>query len=104
MNEELRLCISASKTKVIAFDLAGYLPQSDVLKAYKKVDTFVYLGSTVQANGGSLAEIQCRIVLGKSAMTRLLNVTCNWKMSKEKTRWMLIRTFEFPILLYVAET
>ena len=90
VNEELRLCISALKTKVIAFDPAGYLPQSDVLKAYKKVDTFVYLGSTVQANGGSLAEMQCRIVLGKSVIT-YENVICNRKISEE-TRKRQIRT------------
>ena len=44
-------------------DRAGCLPESDVLKENEKVDTFVYLGSTIEANGGSLVEI--------SALTRL---------------------------------
>ena len=33
-------------------DWAGCLSESDVLKEYEKVDTFVYLGSTIEARAG----------------------------------------------------
>ena len=66
MNEELRLRINASKTKVMVIDQTGSLPESDVLKEYEKVDTIVYLGSTIEDNYGSLVEKWCRITLGKS--------------------------------------
>ena len=79
------------------------LPESDVLKEYEKVETFVYLNSTIKANGGSSAEIWCQISFSKSAMSRLRNITYNQKISKE-TRKRLTRILVFPVFLYVAET
>lgn len=68
---------------------------------YEKVSRFVYLGSTVEAGKGSSAEIQCRIALSKSTMTRLRNITCSRNISR-KTK--LIRLFVFSVFLYATET
>ena len=81
---------------------AGHLPDFKVLNEYKKVETFINMGSTTEAIGGSWAEIRCRITLRKSAMTRLWNVTCNQKIFKEP-RKDLIRTLVFPVVLYASE-
>ena len=62
VSEKLELHINVSKTEVMVIDLAGCLPESDVLKEYEKVDAFVYFGSSVEVNCGSSAEIRCRIV------------------------------------------
>ncbi len=59
--------------------------------------------STIDVNGGSTAEIRRQIALGKSAMARLRNVTCNTKISRE-TRKGLIRSLVFSVVLYGAET
>ena len=77
VSEELRLRTNASKTKVMVIDLAGCLPESDVLREYEKADTLVYFSSAIEANSRSSADIWHRIVLGKTSMTRLWNVTCN---------------------------
>ena len=45
------------------------LPVSTALSEYEKVNTLVYLGSIVKAEGGSLTEIQHKIALSKLTMT-----------------------------------
>ncbi len=103
VSERLGLRINTAKTKVMVIDRAQSLPDSTALGEYEKVNTFVYLGSTVDANGGSSAEIRRRIALGKSAMTRLRNVTCNRIISR-KTRKRLIKSLVFSVFLYASET
>ena len=61
------------------------------------------MGFSIEAYDGSSAEIRYQIALGKSAITKLWNVTCNWKVSKE-TRKRLIRTLAFSVVLYATET
>ena len=77
-SEKLGLCINASKTKVIVVHWAKSLPVSTALSEYEKDYAFVYLGSIIEADGSSSAEIQRRVALSKSAMAKLLNVACNY--------------------------
>ena len=79
-SEELGLRINASKIKVMVVHWAKCLLVSTALSEYEKVNALVYLGSIIRADGGSSAEIQRRIALSKSAMTRLRNVSCNNKI------------------------
>ena len=74
------------------------LEELDVLKEYKKVNISVNLGSIPKASGRSLTEIQRRITVEKSSMARLRNVTCNLKITKEKSE-RLIKTLVFPVFL-----
>ena len=53
VRERLGLRIDAAKTEVMVEDQAESLPNSIALDEYKKVNTFVYLGSTTESNGGS---------------------------------------------------
>ena len=94
VNERLGLRINAAKTKVMVVDRAESLPNFTALGEYEKVNTFVYLGSTIESDGGSSTEIRRRIVLGKAAMTRQWNVTCRRNVSRGK-RKRLIRLLVF---------
>ena len=55
-NEKLALCINASKTKVLVIDQSEYLPVSIALSEYEKVNAFVYLGSIIDVDGGSIIQ------------------------------------------------
>ena len=74
VNKRFGLQINATKIKVMVVDRAKSLPNSMALGEYEKGNTFVYLGSAIESNGGSLAEIRRRIAPGKAAMTRLWNL------------------------------
>ena len=81
ISEDLGLFINVGKTKVMVVDRAGHLPESEALNEFEKVNSFMYLGSLVDADGGSAKEIRRRIALGKAAMPRLRKVTTDWKIS-----------------------
>ena len=51
LSKELELYINASISKVKVIDQARCLPESDLLKEYEKIDSIVYLRSTIEANG-----------------------------------------------------
>lgn len=96
VSEELCIRINIAKTKVMIIDQTGCLPECNALEGYEKVDSVIYLGSTIETCGGLLTEIQHRIALGKSAMTTLRNVTCTWKISKGTTmRLIHTRVFRY---------
>ena len=79
------------------------LPVSAALNEYEKVNAFAYLGSIIEADEGSSAEIQRQITLSKLAMTRLRNIKCSNEISR-KTRKKLIQSLVFSVLLCGAET
>ena len=99
VSERLELRINAAKTKVMAVDRAESFPNSTDLGEYKKVNFFVYLGSSIESNGGSSAEIRRRIALRKAAVTRLRSVTCSTNISRG-TRKRIIRSLVFSVLIY----
>ena len=70
-----------SKTKVLLVDRAKRLPVSRDLSEYKKVNTVVYLGSIIEIDGGSSAEIRYRIAPSKAAMIRLQKTY--WEIRKK---------------------
>ena len=49
----------------MVMDWAGCLPESDVQKEYENVDKLAYLGLTIDASCGSLAEKRHQITLEK---------------------------------------
>ena len=70
----LGLRINVAKTKVMVVNRAESFPNFTNLVEYEEVNTFIYLGSTIESDGGSSAQILRRIALGKAAMTRLRTV------------------------------
>ncbi len=84
VSEKLELCINVSKTKAMVVDLTNCLPISTALSEYKKVNTFVYLGSasTIDTDGGSSAEIRRQITLDIAAMTIDYVLVYRWETQK----------------------
>ena len=58
-SEKFGLGINESKMKVMVVDLADCLPVSTAVSTHRKVSTFVCLGSIIEEDGNSLAEICC---------------------------------------------
>ena len=56
VSKELVLSINVPKIKVLIIDWAECLPESYVLKECEKVETFGDMSSTINTNGGSLAD------------------------------------------------
>ena len=52
VSERLGQRINEVKTEVVVADWAKSLLNSTILGEYEKVNTFVYLGSTIEPNGG----------------------------------------------------
>lgn len=67
------------------------------------VEEINYLGAIINRDGNSSIEIQRRIVLAKTTMTKLHKV---WKDKQitTKTKRKLVETLVLPIALYGAET
>ena len=67
------------------------------------VNSFNFLGSTIERTGGCTKEIRRRIGLGKAAMMNLSKI---WKDKgiSASTKVMLVRALIFPILKYGCES
>lgn len=103
VSKKLGLRFNATKTKVMVIDRAECLLVST--GQAEKFKNFVYLGSMIEANRGCSEEIQRRITLGKSVMTRLRNITCNKKISRETRKTEEAYSITYLLcLLCVAET
>ena len=98
VSKKLAFRINASKINVMVVDWAKCLPVSTTLSKYEKLKGFVYLGSIIKADGGSLAKIWHRIALRKLAM--MLHVIT--KSSEKQGRDLY--NHSFSVFLYGAET
>lgn len=102
-SSQLGLNIHKDKTKVLRVNAAMDTPIMLDGKALKEVDDFTYLGSIVDKQGGTDADIRVRIGKARAAFNQLKSV---WKATdltlKNKVR--IFNTMVKPILLYGAET
>ena len=72
-------------------------------EALEEVDSFVYLGSMVDKQGGTDADVKIRIGKARAAFQQLKNVwVCNNLGSRLKVR--IFNAMVKPVLLYGAET
>ena len=69
----------------------------------KQVSAFNYLGSTIIEDAGCMKEIKRRIVLAKSAFSKLSNILRNTSLSM-RTRIRVLNCYVYPVLLYGSET
>ncbi|KAL4113049.1 hypothetical protein QTP88_016750 [Uroleucon formosanum] len=97
------LTINRNKTKVMVIDRAGVLPHTNVLNGYQKVNEFIYLGSIVQADGGSSKEIRRCVTLGREVVSRLTPI---WKDNhiSRNSKLRLLKALTFSVMLYGSET
>lgn len=73
-SELVGLTINKAKTKIMVVDRPGLLIRSNELRDLEFVDQFVYLGSLLTNEGGTVKEIARRIQMSKAAMTKLTRI------------------------------
>ena len=69
----------------------------------KQVSAFNYLGSTITEDARCMKEIKRRIVLAKSAFSKLNNILRNTSLSM-RTRMQVLNCYVYLVLLYRSET
>ena len=69
----------------------------------KQVSAFNYLGSTITEDARCMKEIKRRIVLAKSAFSKLNNILRNTSLSM-RTRMRVLNCYIYLVLLYGSET
>jgi len=108
MNEEssaLGLEISWNKAKIQASDIIVDVPPDVTILGHKVdvVDTFIYLGSSVDASGGNDSDIRRRIELARTCMESLNRGI--WRSSISLvTKLRLYNVYILPVLLYGSDT
>ena len=100
-----RICLNIhkGKSKVLKVNATNATPIMLEDEAIEEVDSFIYLGSTVDKQGGTDADVKRRVGNARAAFQQLKNV---W-VSKHLSNNLKIRTFNTmvkPVLLYGAET
>jgi len=67
------------------------------------VNEFIYLGSIVQADGGSSREIRRRVTLGREAVSKLTPIWKDNHISRNR-KLRLLKALTFSVMLYGSET
>ncbi|VDP26513.1 unnamed protein product [Schistosoma margrebowiei] len=97
------LSIHKEKTKVLKFKAENNNPITLDGETLENVESFTYLGSIIDEQGGSDADVKVRIGKAKTAFLQLKNI---WN-SKQLSTNIKVRTFNInvkAVLLYGAET
>jgi len=95
------LYLNVGKTKVMTTaNIDSFIMDGNRIEV---VNSFNFLGSTIERTGGCTKEIRRRIGLGKAAMMNLSKI---WKDKgiSASTKVMLVRALIFPILKYGCES
>ena len=69
----------------------------------KQVSAFNYLGSKITEDARCMKDIKRRIVLAKSAFSKLNNILRNTSLSL-RTRMQVLNCYVYPVLLYGSKT
>ncbi|VDP04803.1 unnamed protein product [Schistosoma margrebowiei] len=97
------LSIHKGKTEVLKFKAENNNPITLVGKTLENVESFSYLGSIIDKQGGSDADVKARIGKAKTAFLQLKNI---WN-SKQLSTYIKVRIFNTnvkAVLLYGSET
>ena len=97
------LNIHKGKSKILKVNATNTSPIMIEGEALEEVDSFVYLGSVVDKQGGTDADVKIRIGKARAAFQQLKNVWVSNNLgSKLKVR--IFNAMVKPVLLYGAET
>jgi hypothetical protein len=99
----LGLTINKGKSKVFRTNASNNTPITVQGEALEEVDSFTYLGSILDNQGGTDADVRTRIGKARAAFHQLKNI---WGSSEIgiTTKIRLFNTIVKPLLLYGAET
>ena len=97
--------ISRLKTEYLCMENGQNLHSEVEMRVYKlkRVHDFKYLGSTVQADGGSEKEICKRIVAGWCNWKKITGIMCDRRVAP-KLKGRLFKVMVRPAMLYGLET
>ena len=102
-SEKLGLKIHNEKSKLLKVNSTSTHPISIKTKALEEVDSFTYLGSIVDKQGGTDADIKIRIRKARIAFQQLKNIWTSRNLSY-KTKIRIFNTNVKSVLLYGADT
>ena len=102
-SEKLGLKIHNEKSKLLKVNSTSTHPISIETKALEEVDSFTYLGSIVDKQGGTDADIKIRIRKARIAFQQLKNIWTSKNLSYN-TKIRIFNTNVKSVLLYGAET
>ncbi|VDO74522.1 unnamed protein product [Schistosoma curassoni] len=97
------LSIHKEKTKVLKFKTKNSNPITLDGKTLEDVESFTYLGSIIDEQGGSDADVKARIGKAKAAFLLLKNIW-NSKQLSTNIKVRIFNTNVKAVLLYEAET
>lgn len=97
------LIIHKGKSKVLKVHATSTQPIMLDEKALEEVESFVYLGSIVDKQGGTDADVRIRVGKARAAFQQLKNVWVSRCLSSH-LKIRIFNTMVKPVLLYGAET
>ncbi|VDP04397.1 unnamed protein product [Schistosoma margrebowiei] len=97
------LSIHKGKTKVLKCNMENTHPISLDGETLEDVESFTYLGSIINEQGGSNADVKARIGKAKTAFLQLKNIW-NSKQLSTNIKVRIFNTNVKAVLLYGAET
>lgn len=103
VSQQLGLTIHGEKTKIMRLNAGSRDPILLRGSPLKEVDTFTYLGSVVNIQGGTDEDVKVRIQKARSAFAILKNIWSS-RMIRNKTKIMIFNSNVKSVLLYGAET
>ena len=102
-SRQLGLNIHRGKSKVLKANATSTAPVTLEGEALEEVDSFTYLGSIIDRQGGTEADVRARIGKARAAFLQLRNIWSSRELSF-RTKVRLFNTNVKAVLLYGAET
>ena len=100
-SENVGLKLNIQKTKIMAFSpITSWQIDGETMEA---VRDFIFLGSTITANGDCSHEIKRRLLLGRKAMTNIDSILKSRDITLS-TKVRLVKAMVFPIVMYGCES
>ena len=103
VSKSVGLNIHSGKTKILRINTTSDLPITLRETPLEEVDSFMYLGSTVNREGGTDEDIRVRIQKARGAFIMLRNI---WKSKvlRKETKLRIFRSNVKSVLLYGSES
>ena len=103
ISQQIGLNIHRGKTKIMRINANNREPIALGNESLQEVDTFTYLGSIINREGGTEEDIKIRIQKARGAFVTLRNI---WRSGqiKEKTKIRIFNSNVKSVLLYGSET
>lgn len=105
VSEEYGLDLNIKKTKFMVISRTNSNPEALMAgnEEIEKVDSFRYLGTTLDSQWDHAGEIKTRIEMARATFIRMRPLLCCSDLSLG-TKMRIIRCYILPVLLYGVET